>query len=85
MKDWEIRIGARRIRIFLEDDSVDTEDNAERTSAILEKIAETEGYEDIAIFPLSSDFHKKRVGQAFERNSKRGVFPLSAEVELIAV
>lgn len=55
-------MGTRKIGIFLEDDSVDTEDNAEKTSAILEEIAKTKDYENVVIFPLSSAFHKKTRG-----------------------
>lgn len=79
---WEITIGPKSVTVFLEEDSVDTEDNAEKTSAILERLATSGKYDEIVVSPMSSDFHVKRVRQAFERNVGHDIIPMSAESEL---
>jgi hypothetical protein len=64
---WDIRIGNRKIAVRLEEDSVDTEDNAERSVKILQDFAAGKEYGQIVVQPLSSNFHAKRIGEAFGR------------------
>lgn len=68
LNHWKIRVGTRDITIYIEDQSVDTEDNAERSKKIIKKIVEDGKYNIVSISPFSSDFHTKRIWEAFERN-----------------
>ncbi|MFZ4461050.1 MAG: hypothetical protein ACOYN2_00420 [Patescibacteria group bacterium] len=72
--------------IYLEDEAVDTEDNAEKSMKIIQEITPQWQHNTVNIAPLSSDFHTKRIGQAFERNkpenSWMSISPVSAEKTL---
>ena len=70
---WTIRIGKQTVSVYLEEDSVDTEDNAEKSGTIIRKILGKRFYDHVAVFPLSSDFHTKRIAEAFRRHLAMGV------------
>lgn len=70
LSNWNITIGDRDIAVYMEEESVDTEDNAEKSAKIIREIVDDKAYDKLVLSPLSSDFHIRRIKEIFKRHTQ---------------
>lgn len=68
LNHWDIRIGDKKVTIYIEEDSVDMEDNAKNSAKIVWEIFNNWIYDKLVVSPLSSKFQKERTNETFNRH-----------------